>query len=316
MTPLAASHGKRAVQIAGFIVGLALLAYAVRLAISPDNLGVWQRLRDAAPTDVAALIGLTLLSLALNGVLFRITLAPVRKIPIAEGVGVNIIGTFLSLVPFKLSLVARTIIHRSRHGVPWPMLVSWFAVYAALTAGTLVIVGVGVYARLKWQLSMTACVVSVIAALVAFGAAACLAGKFASRERWNTRWSRDVGAMLRPPINVAAHLALRTLDIALFGARFAVAAKLTGVALGSVQSFMVGTMYLFLNAVAPAGTLGFTEAGTAGAAALLGMDQSRIVSLALICTACQAAVAGLLAVPSWLWLRPGGVIKAKERTSE
>ena len=67
-------------QIGGFLIGIALLVWCVRRGLSPENRGQLALLRSASPGLVASLLGLTVVSIALNGLIFWAVLRPVRRL--------------------------------------------------------------------------------------------------------------------------------------------------------------------------------------------------------------------------------------------
>ncbi|MFY7897356.1 MAG: hypothetical protein ACOVP8_14075, partial [Phycisphaerales bacterium] len=104
-------------------------------------------------------------------------------------------------------------------------------------------------------------------------------------------------------------LAIRAIDIATFAARFAIAGAILGVSISISESAQLGSVYLLLNAGAPAGALGFAEAGTAGAAKMIGLDLQDGINLALLTTAVRLATAGVSAAAAWIWLRPDRLLR-------
>lgn len=305
--------GARALQAVGLVVGLALLAWAVRLALGPENREALERMRHAPASLVLALAGLTVLTVVNNGVMFWWTLRPLRRVPAGETVGVNAIATFLSLLPFKLGLIVRSLVHVRRHGVSWSQLASWYAAFAGLTLGSLVLIGV---ASVAPGLTNTARFAAAAGMLVVLGAGAVVAGRVVAPWRiFSKPFFAYAFAIARDPATVAGHVALRAIDVLIFGLRFYIAAKIAGVVLSAGSSLQLGGAYLFLTAVAPAGSLGFTELGTAKAGGLLGLDTRTVALLALVTTAAQGIVSGLMAIAAWVWIRPHALWKRREEPS-
>jgi hypothetical protein len=299
--------GARALQAVGLVVGLALLAWAVRLALGPENREALERMRHAPASLVVALAGLTVLTVINNGLMFWWTLRPLRRVPAGETVGVNAIATFLSLLPFKLGLIVRSLVHVRRHGVSWSQLASWYAAFAGLTLGSLVLIGV---ASVAPRLTSAGRFAAAAGMLAVFGAGVVVVGRVAVRWRvFSKPFFADAFTIARDPAAVTGHIALRGTDVLIFGLRFYIAAKITGVVLSAGASLQLGGAYLFLTAVAPAGSLGFTELGTAKAGGLLGLDTGTVALLALVTTAAQGIVSGAMAVAAWLWIRPHALWK-------
>lgn len=313
-TPLGALEGPRgwstgriAVQCAGLLIGIALFAWAVSLALSDANQASWDAIRSAEARVVAAMIGLSLFSLVLNGLMFWCTLLPLRRLAPLEVVGVNAIATFLSLLPFKVGLATRVLIHHRRDGVRFREIVSWIAAMGALALAVLLpLTAAGLWRRdldILWA-------VGAGGGILACNVAGVALGRLAEARPWLARLSLGSWRIVRLPATVIAHLALRLLDVAVLAGRFLVAAAIAGVTLPPDQAVLIATMYFLLSVLAPAGTLGFREGGVAGLAILLGYDESSIVLIALIVSAAEIAAAGALALPAAVVLRPDRLLRA------
>ena len=142
------THSRRfariAVQLVGFSVGMALLVWAVRLALNEDNRGQFQRLAEAPPLHVIGLIGLSIATIVLNGMIFHRTLVPVRRLRTLDVVAVNAIATLLNYLPFKLSIISRVLIHNRRDGLPLGQIAGWLAavgVGGVISFGPVAVVG-------------------------------------------------------------------------------------------------------------------------------------------------------------------------------
>jgi hypothetical protein len=297
------------VQAIGAAIGIALLWWALHLAFSGDNAQAIERLKDAPPAKVAAMLGLSALSLIINGVMFWLTLLPLKRIPAGETVAANCIATNLSILPFKLSLIVRTLVHIRKHGVGWKQMAAWYAAFAGLTLGTVLIVGFLVYWWASKGRGIDAALVGLIAlALVAFMGVVHAGGRLipALAKAFPRLAMLSLGAekiALAPGV-VASHVALRVADLITYGLRFWIAAGIAGVDLTPAQGFQVGCTNMLLRAVAPAGTLGFTEAGTAAAGSLMGLQPDTLALLALMCTAGEFMASLPLAIGAWVWLAP------------
>ncbi len=77
-------RGRRMLQLAAFLAGLALLAWCITLAFRPENRESVKKLLDADPGVVAGLFAVSLASIALNGTVFWLTIRPVRGVPFAS----------------------------------------------------------------------------------------------------------------------------------------------------------------------------------------------------------------------------------------
>ena len=309
MSPL-----QRIIQIVGLLIGIALMIWAMKMALGGDNRQAIQNLRNAAPLLVASLIGLSLLSIALDALVFWVTLTPRRKLPIGEMLATNSIAVFLSLLPFKLGMIVRSAIHVRRHKVALKELISWFITFGGVSmASILACAGGALIASQIWpQPTLLGTTAIAVALLLLAWAAIVGVGQLATRSSIKALRVMTLGTadLISSPAAVGAGLAIRAVDVATFAARFAIAAAILGVPMTIAQSAQLGSVYLLLQAGAPAGALGFAEAGTAGAGKLIGMSTQEVAGLALLTTAVRLAIAGICAAASWLWLRPDRLLRS------
>lgn len=292
------------IQAVGFAICLALFAWAVSKVLGEEQRSAWESLRRSRWQDVALLVGLTAASLVVNASTFWITLRPLRRLPGWEMLAVHCVAAFLTILPFKLSLAVRAYLHRERHGLSWRHMASWGLAFAGLSAVTMLAVA----AAVVWSKSAKTGLPGMAAAAavcvsIAAGSVALLA-RATGRVPWIARFSVDAPLIAGTWWAAFGHAGLRLLDIGLFGARFWIAAKMAGVTLSDTDAATLGGVYFLLSAAAPTGSLGITEAGTAGLGGVVGQDTGTIAMLAMLTTACQTGLSGLLAVPAWLWVRP------------
>ncbi len=72
-------HGLRlALQLLGFVVGLALVIWCIRGALEGGEAG-WEKFKEADPGLIAAMVGCSLASVIANGAIFFATIRPVRR---------------------------------------------------------------------------------------------------------------------------------------------------------------------------------------------------------------------------------------------
>jgi hypothetical protein len=302
------------IQIVGLLIGIALMIWAMKMALGGDNRQALQNLRNASPLLVASLVGLSLFSIVLDALVFWVTLTPRRKLPIGEMLATNSIAVFLSILPFKLSMIVRSAIHVRRHKVALKELISWFITFGGVSmASILACAGGALLASQIWpQPTLLGTTAIALALLLLAWLAIVGVGQLAIRSsikalRFMTLGTAD---LISSPTAVGAGLAIRAVDVATFAARFAIAAAILGVPMTIAQSAQLGSVYLLLQAGAPAGALGFAEAGTAGAGKLIGMSTQEVAGLALLTTAVRLAIAGICAAISWLWLRPDRLLRS------
>jgi len=117
------------VQLVGFGASLALLGWAVSIALSDENREQLERLGEASAWQVASLLGLSLASLLIAGAIFWVVLAPARRIPFVDVIATNFVAHFLAYLPFKLSMIARVAVHNRRNGVPLLTIGAWFVAF-------------------------------------------------------------------------------------------------------------------------------------------------------------------------------------------
>lgn len=292
-------------QIVGVFAGLTLLGWALSIALSPENREHLAHVRTPSAGHVAALLGTSVVSILLNGIVFWIALLPIRRLRAIDVIGVNAIATFLSILPLKLGFLMRAFIHVRRDGVGVRELFYWFASVGAV--GMAVIVPVGLAGL--WRRDVDAGWVAVVLAgpLVCGGIGVAL-GRLAATRAWLARLSLGSWRIVRDARVVFAQIALRMVDLGVHSARFYAAASVAGVAMDPSRAVLLGTSYFLLTALAPAGTLGFAEMGTAGIAALIGIDAGQIALVALVVTIAQAAASLAMGLGACTWIKPWRVL--------
>jgi len=308
--PRRRSRARLAMQAAGVVIGAALLVWAISIATSEKNRAGLDAIRHAHITDLALLIALTFGAIVLNGIVFWASQPPQpppspRKVPIADAIAGNAIATFLGMLPFKISVVVRGIVHHRRNDVRFGELTAWFAAIAVMALGVLVPVGLATFWRRAldvwwWTVS--------IGSIVVVGIAGVTLGRLAVRYPILHRLSLGADRIVRSPSTMAVNLALRFVDVLMFSWRFQVAGRIVGVDLPFEQAALLGAGYFLIVVLAPAGPLGFAEMGVAGLASLVGCDAPAIALLALTITAASATTSLTMSIPAAIWLRLDRVI--------
>lgn len=292
-------------QSLGLLVGVGLLAWVVSIALSPEHRGMLAALRSPPPWTIGVLGATSGASIVLNGLIFWQAARPIRRLPALHVVGVNAIATTLSPLPFKLGFLTRCVIHMRRDGLRLADLFAWFAGVAAVALAVIVPVAcAGLWRRQVdgWWLAVVA------AGPLACAGAGVLVGRAAEGRPWLRRLSLGSWRSVREPGPVFAQVVLRIADLGVHSVRFHAAGAVAGVDLDPSQAALFGTTYFLLTAIAPAGTLGFTEMGTAGVAALVGTDPGQVGLIALIVTLAQTGTALALGIVSSAWVRPDRVL--------
>lgn len=300
-SPRRRSRGRLIVQAIGVAIGLSLLGWAISIAFSEKNRAGIDAIRHANPSDLAMLVALTAGAIVLNGTTFWFSQPwPPRKVPVTDAIAGNAIATFLGLIPFKISVVVRGLIHHRRNGVRFADLAAWFAAITAMALATLIPVGVATF----WRKSLDPMWwVASIGGVALAGAAGVVLGRLAGRYRILHRLSLGADRIVRDPVIMGANLAMRFADVMLFSLRFQIAGRIAGVELPFEQAAMLGAGYFLIVVLGPFGPLGFAEMGVAGLAALVGHDAPAITLVALTITAAAAATSAGLTIPAAIYLR-------------
>jgi hypothetical protein len=287
-------------QLAGLAIGVSLLVWAVRLSMSEENARSLAAMRAAPASEVVALFACTLAGIVLNGLMFWVTLRPLRRLSIPDTLLTNAIATFLSILPFKLGLMTRVLIHHRRDGVPLKLLVGWVAAMGALalaSLGPLVAAGLwrGAIDALWWTV--------VLGGTLVGGLAAVTLGRLAEHVPWLRVLSLGSHQVVRHAGAVIAHGVLRLMDVAMLAGRFLAASMIVDAPLALDQAVLLSTTYFLLSVVSPAGNLGVREMGVAAIAFAQGQSEHAVALIALVVTAAEALASGSFAAVGFVRLR-------------
>ncbi len=278
------------VQIVGFAIGILLLGWAVRMALRPENREQLAKLSDATPGELILLLVLAALSVGFNGIIFWVVLNPVHKIRATDVIATNAIATFLAYLPFKLSVVARFVIHNRRDKVPVLTIGAWIIAEAILMAAVLVpLILTSVWLK---EVNAMWWVVSLVGVLVCTIVGSALSRQLAG-DVGLTRLSRigigeklsgsDAFSRIHSGFEMLGHPratlianAFRLIDIITFALRFYVAARVLELPISMQDALLLGATYFIIGAASPAGMLGTREAGTIGIAELVGISSNAL----------------------------------------
>lgn len=302
-----------AMQSLGVLLALALLGWAIGLAFSDANRERLEQLKNPDPKVVAALLGLSALAVGISGLLFWVVARPERRVPLSSVSAANAIAMGLSLIPLKMGMVARVLIHHRRDGVAFKDIVGWVAAIAALsivTLGPIAVAG-------AWRREIDALwwVVGVGGALAGHALGIAL-GRAAASRPWLARISLGSWRFVRHPSGVWPHALLRFSDLALLGCRFWLAASLAGVAMSPGEAALFLAVYLAFVVGSPFGRVGFAEMGVAGAAAAIGHEWESLALVALTVTTAEAVASIALALIACAYIRPDRLIAPRRRARE
>jgi len=316
---------KLAGQLVGFAVGLGLLVWALSRALSPENRDQLERLGSASALEVGVLFGLSAATLALNGVIFWATLAPARRLGFVDVQATNAIASFLSYLPFKLSVMSRLVIHTRRDGVPLLTVGAWFGAVGAVMG----VAFVPLIAASLWRKGLDgAWWTVVIAGCGALGLAVVMVSRALAHQRGLDRIHRVFDAVPAPIVHralrseafarmhagfamlgdaraVALTVGLRLIDGPCSGCGFVVIARILGLSIGLEEATLVASTYFLIGVVSPAGSLGTREAGVIGLCRALDIGGGQaFATAALAVTAAESIVFALGAAAGIAWLRP------------
>jgi len=321
---------KVAVQVFGFLVGLGLLVWCIRGALSDGNQAQIGKLLQADPRLVAGVLGLSAMSLVLNGLIFWNAVRPVKKLSVLDVQGTHAVSVLLGYLPFKLGLLFRILVHNRRDGVPLLTIGAWFASITMVMGAVIVpLVGVSVW---RGKLDVVWVIVAGVSLLamwsILFILARTLAGP-AGLQRLRL-WLSSLGSgavagkireshavshlhagfdMLAHPGALACGVFLRVADVSVQAARFAVAARILEIELSTGQAILVSLAYFVLGIISPAGMLGAREAGTKGALVALDVTGGKGFAVVLLVSAAEvliqlpAALGGVLRLRVWKGIR-------------
>lgn len=317
------SGARIAVQVVGFLIGIALLGWCVRLALSEENREALGKLVDAPPGSLAALLGLSVVSVVANGLIFWGALAPVRRLRALDVVATNALSTFLANLPFKIGLLARIAIHNRRDKVPMAMIFGWFgAVTATLITTSASLLVAGTLRGVLGALTVPAAVVSMVVLSVVM----VVIAKRLSGERGHRRLSRLIGRfggrralrlarsqvmrelhmgldMLASGRWVALVVAFRIVDFASQGWRWVVAGELVDKDIAFTNGLLIAGGHFLAGALSPVGMLGFREGAAMGTAELLGLGSREFAPIALLTAGSELLVVIAGAGLAIAWLR-------------
>ncbi|MEM9083448.1 MAG: hypothetical protein AAGB34_07625 [Planctomycetota bacterium] len=295
---------KFALQVIGFAVGIGLFVFALTLALKPENREAIGHLREASQGEVVLFFTLIVANIILNGFIFWWTHCPLRGRDSAlrhwDVQAVNAIATFLAVLPFKLSIAMRFLVHIRRDKMKATEIVSWFAAMTALTAAVLLpAAGASLLLKRIDALWITAVVVG-IALCLGLGIWISLLAERVKVIRYISFGAYKVTSHWRTSLG---HAMLRVIDVGLLTVRVALVASVAGFTLGISGAILVGTTFFVMGIIAPSGQLGAREGGTMGVAALAGLEINQIALITTLLTATETMTSLVISAPSAWHLR-------------
>jgi len=326
-----------AIQLAGFLAGLGLLVWCASLAFSEKNRAGLERLGEASAGEVSLLLALSCVGIIVNGLTFWLVLRPVRRIELRGMLATNAVATFLSYLPFKLSVMMRVAVHRQRDGVPLALIGPWFA-----AVGVVMVSAVAPILLLAaWRREVDAVWLLMLAGLLVIGAGALssmarvIGGQRGLRIVQRLAGRQPIGlvrrlvhsemfvlfdeglAMLSSFRQALAAIGLRMLDIGAMAARFYVASRIVGSPMPAGDSLIGSVAYFFIGVFSPVGALGAREGGTAGFISWIGeFDFETLALIAVVVTGAELIVTAFFASAGIAWLRPDRLIRGGSRAAD
>jgi hypothetical protein len=325
------SRWRLVAQIAAFAVGLAILFLFIHKAAAPENREKFDKLWQAPARDIAALLALSLASLALNGGIFWVTLFPVRRLRPLEVIAVNAGATLLAYLPLKLSALSRFVIHNRRDHVPLFTIAAWMGAVGVSMAASLappILAAVwrkhvdGLFIAATFAgLIVTYCLTLAISTV--FAHARGLARLHRLTDPLNLKllnrimhsaWFHNFHAgfaMLAHPVTLALSMLFRAGDLLVQAARFALAAQVVGVALTWEEAILVATTFFLIGVVSPAGNLGTREGGATAFASLLpDLPSGSFIVVTLVVSASEMITNAVCGLTGLIYLRPDRLLRA------
>jgi hypothetical protein len=312
-------------QTLGALISVGLIVWCVRTALgNPATIERLGELRSASPLMVAALLGLSALTICETAFVLWVLVKPIKRLPYVDVLAINALCTLLGNLPFKISLLTRFVVHSRRDGMAIASIVAWLGAFAVvllitlgppvgasllvgsaefvwwvITLGLMIGLALVTWAMSKvlasdwgWQKFLELCDRTMIDALSRFVRSALVERLHAS-VRILSDWRALVVCLLA-----------RVVGIALQAVRFALAAHLMHIELSIGQVVIAGATYFLIQGAAPAGALGAREAGVGAmliAVTRLPIDQAAAVILTV--SAAETIVNIVMGLGGAAWLR-------------
>ena len=257
-TPKRPSRLKIAMQVAGFIVGCALVVWCAQRAFADGGAGL-EKLRNADRSLVAILLLATLGSIVCSGLTFWAIVRPIRPIGLVETQSVNLMASLFNYAPVRLGLFLRCAFHWRVDRMSGTEIGAWIAGVAIVTLGTLasaIAAGLVQIPAGRSELSLDWMWFTTYGACVVAGGALTI---FVCRSPILRRLLKGGERALNDPRALAGGLAFRTIDVAMWTLRMWAAAKIVGVSLNPAQAALLAGVAI-LGAGNPLGRIGWREA--------------------------------------------------------
>ncbi len=287
-------------QIAGFLIGGALLAWCIHNALKAGN---WSALLETNPLLIAGLAACSLVSLLVNGAGFWLMIKPVQPLRFVDLQMVNLTTALLNYAPIRLGFISRVLYHLRVDRMPLLRFGGWMAATAYILFFCLGAVVVATLVRPNFD-----------ALWFALLAGQLIVGGLFTRGLLGQpivqRHARGMEQMLLNHPQLWGVIALRLIDIGAFAGRMGFAVMIVpDLTLSATDTVLLAMTALALS-MNPLGRFGFREAGVAFLAERLvssdmttGELTSRMAQLGLIESAGEAIVFIPLGTLALFWYR-------------
>jgi len=297
--PRKPSIRRRLLQTVGFVVGLLLLGWCIRGALSK---GDYRRLADADLRLVIGLIVCTMISVTANGAIFWSLIQPLSKLTFWSQQFINWVVNLLNYAPIRIGPITRIAHHRRVDGLSFLTLFAWYSAFVLLY---LLMIGALLGASvIRPEVDFIWFIIVFLQIFIG-----CYVLIRLSSHHWLVVRARGADRVLSQPGPVSAAMLFRAIDIAAFTARLYLAFQLLGISL-SVREVILLSLVGMLGNLSPAGALGFREFAVTMIAPLLasnpelsGQIESPVQTAVLIDRASEVLVFIPMGIFGLIWMR-------------
>jgi len=297
-TPKQPSRLKIAIQVAGFLVGCALVVWCAQRALADGGAGL-EKLRNADRSLVAILLLSTLGSIVCSGLTFWALVRPIRPIGLVETQSVNLMASLFNYAPVRLGLFLRCVFHWRVDRMSGTEIGAWIAGVAIVTLGTLasaIAAGLVQIPAGRSELSLDWMWFATYAVCIIGGGALTI---FVCRSPVLHKFLKGGERALNDPRALASGLVFRSIDVAMWTLRMWAAAKIVGVSLNPAQAALLAGVAV-LGAGNPLGRIGWREwLVTVTAPLVLGesADEKTLATLTSQLALLESAGEAILTIP-------------------
>lgn len=313
----------------GFLACIGLMVWVAISVLKPENRDKLARIRSMEPSDLALLLGLSALIVFVSGGTFRQMLTPVRRLKMVDVQATSVIASLLALLPFKLSIVFRVLVHSRRDNIPLFTIGAWFlavtAVIGAVLAPVMVVNALHPRVDGAWFVLGAGAVALSVGFMFTVARLALAPRGWAIIESIWTKLApgflrrsglldrgRESLRMIGDPWALGTSVILRLTDIAAQAARVYIASRVIGAPMLPGESLLAGSVYFLIGAIAPTGQVGAREQGTATfvsvVAPTLNVDTLKII--VVVISASELLVLLIGSLFGAVWLRPDRLLRS------